>query len=118
MAPARTEGSEGIRGGLGRRKAISFGPEQPSLATLPCPGSSSCLHRTPGQVAYLPQRAPLMNRLFSPVTVLLSLLACPSDGSPTPQAAHKPGAEKQPTKDARLTIAFSKDGLTINGSRI
>src|SRR5262249_15411075 len=60
----------------------------------------------------------LMTRFFPPVTVLLSLLAYPSDGSPTPQAAQKPGGEKQPTKDSRLTIAFSKDGLTINGSRV
>jgi hypothetical protein len=59
-----------------------------------------------------------MNRLISPVAVLLSLLACPSAGSPTPQAAQKAGGEKQPTKDASLTISFSKDGLTINGSRV
>jgi hypothetical protein len=60
----------------------------------------------------------MMNRLLSSVVVLLSLLACTSDGSPSPPAAQKAGAEKPPTKDARWTIAFSKDGLTINGSRV
>jgi hypothetical protein len=59
-----------------------------------------------------------MIRLFSPITVLLGLLAYPSAVFPTPQAAQKPGAEKQPAKDARLTISFSKDGLTFNGSKV
>jgi hypothetical protein len=54
-----------------------------------------------------------MNRLLSSVTVLLGLLACPSAGSPTPQAAQKPGA-----KEVRPTISLTKDGLTVNGSRV
>ena len=53
-----------------------------------------------------------MTRLLPPVTVLSSLLAIPSDGSPTPQAAQKPVAEKQPA------ISLTKDGLTINGTRV
>src|SRR5262249_55957074 len=55
---------------------------------------------------------------LSPVTVLSSLLACTSVRSPTPPAAQKPGAEKQPAKDARPTISLTKDGLTINGSKV
>jgi hypothetical protein len=53
-----------------------------------------------------------MNRLLSSVTVLSSLVTFPSDGSPTPQAAQKAGAEKQPT------VSLTKDGLTINGTRV
>jgi hypothetical protein len=47
------------------------------------------------------------------MTVLLSLLACPSDGSPTQQADQKPEA-----KDARPIISFSKGGLTVNGTKV
>jgi hypothetical protein len=53
-----------------------------------------------------------MTRLLSSVTVLSSLPAFPAVSSPTPQAAQKPGAEKQPA------ISLTKDGLTINGSRV
>jgi len=53
-----------------------------------------------------------MTRLLSPVTVLSSLLACTLAGSPTPPTAQKPGAEKQPA------VSLTKDGLTINGSRV
>src|SRR5262245_47782316 len=53
-----------------------------------------------------------MTCLLSPVTVLSSLLAFPSAVSPSPPAAQKPGAEKQPA------ISLTKDGLTINGTRV